>query len=97
RYDTLVKERQTIYKSLCATRRDRIDELRGGKDTFFELVAKLQHSEAERNEQGRLAQLTKLASEDIKKEFRKPTEFPDGSVNSIIMDAETDFGEDDHG
>lgn len=96
RYDALVKERQKIYNSLCATRRDRLDELKGGKATFFELVAKLQHSEDERNKQGRLAQLTKLASEDIKNEFRKPTEFPDGSISHIIMDAETDFGEGDY-
>lgn len=94
RYDTLVKERQKIYSSLAATRRDRLDELRGGKETFFELVAKLQHSQDERDRQGQFAELTRLASDDIKKEFRKPVEFPDGSVEPIIMDADTDFGED---
>lgn len=94
RYDALVKERQKIYSSLAATRKDRLDELRGGKETFFELVAKLQHSHDERDRQGRFAELTKLASNDIKDEFRKPVEFPDGSVEPIIMDAETEFGED---
>lgn len=93
RYDSLVKERQKIYSSLAATRRDRLDELKGGKATFFELVAKLQHSQDERDRQGRFAELTKIASDDIKNEFRKPVEFPDGSVEPIIMDAETDFGE----
>jgi hypothetical protein len=96
RYDALVKERAKIYTSLAATRRDRLDELRGGKETFFELVARLQHSSDERERQGRLAELTRIASEDIKKEFRKPVEFPDGSVSPIIMDADTDFGEDGH-
>ncbi len=94
RYDALVKERQKIYSSLAATRRDRLDELKGGKDTFFDLVAKLQHSQDERDRQGRFAELTKLASEDIKEEFRQPVEFPDGSVSPIIMDARTPFDED---
>lgn len=93
RYDNLVKERQKIYSSLAATRRDRLDELKGGKKTFFELVSKLQHLQDERIKQGRFAELTKLASNDIKNEFRKPIEFPDGSINPIIMDSDTDFGE----
>lgn len=95
RYDALAKERQKIYTSLNATRRDRLDELKGGKETFFELVAKLQYSQDERDRQGKFAELTKLASDDVKEEFRKPVEFPDGSVEPIIMDADTDFGEED--
>lgn len=91
RYDALVKERQKIYNSLAATRKDRMDELRGGKATFFDLVAKLQHSKNERDKQGKLAELTKLAANDIKDRFRKNTEFPDGSLSPIIMDSDTDF------
>ena len=93
RYDNLIKERQKIYSSLCATRKDRLDELKGGKETFLDLVGKLQHSQDERDRQGRFAELTKIASEDIKDEFRKPKTFPDGSIEPIILDAETDFGE----
>lgn len=93
RYDALVKERQKIYHSLNATRRDRIDELRGGKETFLELVSQLQHSQDERDRQGRFAELTKLAAENIKDEFRKPIKFPDGNTEPIIMDADTDFGD----
>ena len=96
RYDALVKERQKIYSSLNATRRDRLDELRGGKETFIELVSRLQHSQDERDTQGRFAELTRLAAEDIKGEYRQPVEFPDGSIEPIIMDADTDFGEGDH-
>ena len=95
RYDALVKERQKIYSSLAATRKDRLEELSGGKQTFLELVSKLQHSQDERDKQGRFAELTKIAAEDVTKEFRKPIEFPDGSVEPIIMDADTNFGEDD--
>jgi hypothetical protein len=94
RYDSLIKERQKIYDSLAATRKDRLDELRGGKETFLELVAKMQHSQDERDSQGRFAELTKIASEDVKTAFRQPVKFPDGQVDPIIMDEHTDFGED---
>jgi len=93
RYDSLVKERQKILKGLAATRQDRLDELRGGKETFLELIGRLQHSSEEREQQGRFAELTRLASEDVKAEFRNPTEFPDGDISPILMDAETNFGE----
>lgn len=95
RYDSLVKERQKIYSSLAATRRDRLDELKGGKKTFLELVGKLQHSQDERDRQGLFAELTKLASEDVKEKFRQPNKFPDGSINPIIMDSQTSFDNDD--
>jgi len=95
RYDALVKERQKIYSSLAATRKDRMDELKGGKETFLELVGRLQHLQDERNRQGRFAELTRLSAEDVKNEFRHPVEFPDGSVEPIIMDADTDFVEDE--
>jgi len=93
RYDALVKERQKTYSSLAATRKDRLDELRGGKETFFALVSSLQHSQDERNRQGRYAQLTKLAANDVRNIFRTPQEFPDGTVAPIIMDEKTNFGE----
>jgi len=91
RYDALIKDRQKIYGSLAATRRDRLDELRGGKETFLQLVTQLQHSQDTREREGRFAELTRIASEDVKHEFRKPIKFPDGSVDPIIMDEHTDF------
>jgi len=94
RYDTLVKERQKIYSALNATRKDRLDELRGGEETFLDLVSKLQHSRDERDRHGRFAELTKLAAKDVAEDFRKPNEFPDGSISPIIMDADTNFSND---
>lgn len=94
RYDTLVKERAKIYSGLNATRKDRLDELKGGKETFMDLVGKLQHSQRERDRHGRFAELTKLASEDVSNAFRKPNEFPDGTIEPIIMDAKTKFSSD---
>ena len=89
RYDRLVGERNKIYQNLSATRKDRIDELRGGKESFFSLVASLQGSEAFRDQQGKYAELTKLASEDIKNAFRKDIELADGNKEPLIMDEET--------
>jgi len=94
RYDTLVKERARIYSGLNATRKDRLDELKGGKETFLDLVGKLQHSQEERDRHGRFAALTKLAAKDVADNFRKPNEFPDGTVAPIIMDAQTKFSSD---
>ena len=94
RYDTLVKERARIYSALNATRKDRLDELRGGEETFLDLVSKLQHSQEERDRHGRFAALTKLAAKDVSDDFRKPNEFPDGTIEPIIMDSQTKFSSD---
>lgn len=91
RYDSLIAERQKIYNSLAATRKDRLEELRGGKSTFLELVARLQHSLQERDKQGRLAELTKISSEDFKESARVPVEFPDGDMSPVIFDEFTSF------
>ncbi|HDY87548.1 MAG TPA: hypothetical protein ENH82_05445 [bacterium] len=95
RYDKLCDARQKIMSNLAATRKDRQEELRGGKDTFFQLVSNLQSSAAEREKQGRYAKLTELAAKDIKKAFRKPVEFPDGISRPIILDEHTDFEEEE--
>ena len=95
RYDKLCDARQKIMNNLAATRKDRQDELKGGKDTFFQLVNNLQSSAAEREKQGRYAKLTQLAAKDIKKAFRKPVEFPDGEMRPIILDEFTDFEDQD--
>jgi len=90
RYDKLVAERQKIYSGLAATRKDRVDELRGGRESFFNLVTLLQTSEQERNKQGKFAALTKIAADDVINHFRNPIEFPDGSKEPAIIDADTE-------
>jgi hypothetical protein len=92
RYDKLSAERNKISQNLSATRKDRIEELKGGKESFFSLVAALQASESERNEQGKYAVLTKIASEDVKKAFRKSVQLSDGTMEPLLMDGET-FGD----
>ncbi len=89
RYGKLVKEEETMSKSLNATRKDRMDQLAGGKENFFNLVIAMQHSEEERNRQGKYAELTKIAAEDVGCELRKPVEFPDGTTDTVITDHES--------
>jgi hypothetical protein len=89
RYDKLVSEVEKMSKSLSATRKDRIEQLAGGKENFFKLVSLLQHSRTEREKQGRYAELTKLAAEDSMRELRKPTQFPDGDIDTVITDHES--------
>lgn len=86
RYDKLVAERQKIYQNLAATRRDRLDELKGGGDSFFALLANIQSNDRAREQQGQYAELTRLAAKDVAEEFRKTITFPDGSKAPIIMD-----------
>lgn len=95
RYDKLVKEEESMSKSLNATRKDRMDQLSGGKETFVNLVSMIQHSEKERNSHGRLAALTKLAAYEITQESRKLIEFPDGEIDSVLIDHVSASQEDD--
>lgn len=88
RYDKLVKERKAIFDNLGATRRDRLDDLRGGKQDFFTLVAEIQTSQERRDEQGKLAELSKIALEDAEDAMHKPIKFDDGSIDPMILDSE---------
>jgi hypothetical protein len=88
RYDKLVSERQKIASNLAATRRDRLDELKNSKESFFNLLSVLQSSAKERDKQGRYAEMTKIAADDVKKEFRKIHDFPDGSKDALLMDGD---------
>lgn len=92
-YESLVKERTKIFDKLAATRRDRIEELRGGKETFLSIVTQIQMSTAERHRHGKFAELSRMATHEMKDELRKPIEFPDGEIESIIMDSESESHE----
>lgn len=89
-YESLVKERAKIFDKLAATRRDRIEELRGGKETFLSLVTQIQMSAAERQRQGKFAELSRMATHEMKDELRKEVEFPDGEFDNILMDSESE-------
>lgn len=89
RYNELMKEEEKILKNLNATRKDRIDQLSGGKENFFQIVLLIQHSEKIREEQGRYAELIKLSGDQALEKTRDQIEFPDGEMDAIITDYET--------
>ncbi len=89
RYDKLVAERKKIQEGLSATRKDRMDQMAGGKQSFFNLVMSIQQSQNERDKHGRFAELTKLSSEEIRDKLRVPIRFPDGEIDSVISDYES--------
>jgi hypothetical protein len=89
RYDKLVAERQKIYQNLAATRRDRVDELKTGNKTFFDLVADIRTNDKSREQHGKYAELTRLATDDMLQQFRTTVEFPDGQNDCVILDSET--------
>lgn len=88
RYDSLVKERDKIHKALAATRKDRLDEIKHGTTSFFDLVLQIQQSEKMRNQHGKYCELTKLSAKDIGDKYREDIIFPDGTEEPIILDSE---------
>jgi len=94
RYDKLVKERKVIAENLAATRRDRLDDLKGGKQDFFTLIKNLQMSELARDNSGKLAELCKIALNDADSKLHEYIKFDDGSQDPIILDSESVSNED---
>ena len=86
RYDKLSAERNRISQSLAATRKDRLEELRGGGESFLDLICRIQQSDRARREEGRFAELSRLALEDEEVAMRREILFPGRRPRSI------DFG-----
>ena len=86
RYDKLSAERNRLSQSLAATRKDRLEELRGGGESFFDLVCRIQQSEKARQEEGRFAELSRMALEDEETAMRHEILFPDGGSDPLILD-----------
>ena len=86
RYDKLSAERNRISQSLAATRKDRLEELRGGGESFLDLVCRIQQSDKARREEGRFAELSRMALEDEEVAMRREILFPDGSKDPLILD-----------
>ena len=90
RYDKLVSEREKISKSLAATRKDRIEELKTGGQSFIALITEIQKDAKVRRQHSQYAELTKIASDDVLGAFHKKITFPDGSKDPIFLDGKTE-------
>jgi len=97
RYDKLSAERNRISQNLAATRKDRLEELRGGGESFLDLVCRIQQSDKARQEEGRFAELSRMALEDEEGAMRREILFPDGGKDPLILDDRPGGGDVDVG
>lgn len=91
-YQNNVTLRNKILDELKGRRKDRIEQLKKSNTTFLGLVAALREQDIQ-EKQGKHAELLRLAKEKKKDEWRKPTLFPDGSRDCILIDEHTQFPE----
>lgn len=87
RYGELVKNQDKIFAGLAATRKDRMKEMRGSGQTFFELIEEIQKDKNSRKDHGKYAEMTKFAGEDMNKVFRKKHTFPNKTRDNVILDS----------
>lgn len=92
-YQKNVELRNKLLNELNARRRDRIDNIKKSGTTFIGIVASLRDRQI-RDLQGQHMELVRLAKEKKKNEWRKPTLFPDGSKDCILLDSESTLPED---
>lgn len=92
-YQRNVDLRSKILNELNARRRDRVDQIKRGGTTFIGLVESMRDRKV-REVQGRHAELVRLAKEKKRGEWNKPTMFPDGSKDCVLMDENSQIGPD---
>lgn len=83
-----IKMKNSMLAELNARRKDRIDAIRHSKTTFVGLVEMLQ-DQSVRDAQSKRLGLVKMSMKKKQDEFRKPTMFPDGTFDPILIDSET--------
>jgi hypothetical protein len=88
KYTEFSKERNSILKGLKMTRDQRVKELESGKETFVSLMKSFQKKEV-RDREGRRMELLRLAAEREYERLGKFREFPDGSEDQPLLNAET--------
>lgn len=83
-----VELKNSILDQLNARRKDRVDQIARSKTSFIGLIEALQ-IKSNRENQGKYAELLRIAKEKKKDEWRSPSLYPDGSTDNILLDSET--------
>ncbi len=81
-----VKDRK--FSQLKVTREQRFKRIEESKKNFFELFKMLDEHDS-RMKENRTLSLVRDSAEKIKREWMEPSEFPDGSVDSILLSEDT--------
>lgn len=88
-YKDLQAKKSTMFKDLKATRADRVQRLESDKQTFAGLVNKLLQDPEFYEEQGKMMEMMRLATEGCRKELGGYHTFMDSTVDRILLNAET--------
>ncbi len=94
--DKLFTQAEKMHKSLKTDRKERRD-IKTTADTYWEYVAKLDNEQFLQDE-GRNAEIMKLAAQKAKKRLMENYEFDDGEVSSVLLSDDSvlqDEGEDE--
>ena len=91
-HDQLVQQKNRLLGELHGRRKDRLDQIEKSGRTFASMVQAF-HDEEVRQTQGRHAELVKMSRQKKQKDFRKKSSYPDGSVDNILLDENSETEE----
>jgi len=94
-YKELQTKKSAMFKDLKATREQRVQKLESNKVTFAGLVTKLLQDPDFYEEQGRLMELSRLATLGVQKEFSEYHRFADGEIDRILLNSDSVVGDSD--
>lgn len=86
--ETLQSTKDRKFSQLKATREQRFKRIEESKKNIFELLKLLAESD-QRQQENRMLSLVKKSTQKIKEEWMEPTEFPDGSMDSLLLSEDT--------
>jgi len=87
-YRDMLDKSTKLQETLNVTRKQREEKGRVGADTFFDLCRKLESQKA-RDEEGRMAELLRMATEKNSGNLREAIEYMDGEIAPQLLDEET--------
>jgi hypothetical protein len=87
-YRDMLDKSTKLQETLNVTRKQREEKGRVGADTFFDLCRKFE-SQKSRDEEGRMAELLRIATEKNSGNLREAIEFLDGEIAPQLLDEET--------
>lgn len=80
--------KEILFKNLRSTRDQRHKQLQESNKDLFSLIMAMDET-TRRDEEGRHAELVNMAADKVRKDWSKPREFADGTVDSILLSAES--------
>lgn len=89
-YQKNVDLKERLLENLDASRKDRTEQIKKGGTTFIGLVEMLRDRD-NREKEGRYLELVRLSREAKAADWRKPKMFPDGKMDPLLLDSESEM------